>query len=244
MSLRDELCALPDEHSRRCCDPAALPPPDPGNPPGRAVLAYRIGTFSSVRRAMLADLGASQPAWKQSAAPDYQTAIVELWAYLADVLTFYQERIANEAFLGTATPPDSLGRLAELLGYRQRPATGAVGSVAFTIEQGRSVDLPPRLRLGSRGIAGRPAAVFETVTGLTARGAHSAIPLATRGPARQFAPLATYLAFYAGTVRERAVAAESIYGTLGSLYATTFGHELSAFRSAVEPPIAATSSPG
>jgi len=40
------------------------------------------------------------------------------WATLADVLTFYQERIANELWLRTATERDSLLRLA-LRGYRQ-----------------------------------------------------------------------------------------------------------------------------
>src|SRR5438477_1538474 len=42
-------------------------------------------------------------AWREGAHGDYQTMFVELWAYLADILTFYQERIANEAFVPTAT---------------------------------------------------------------------------------------------------------------------------------------------
>src|SRR5262249_2940592 len=38
--------------------------------------------------------------WRPDTGNDYETMFVELWAYLADVLTFYQERIANEAYLG------------------------------------------------------------------------------------------------------------------------------------------------
>jgi uncharacterized phage protein gp47/JayE len=233
MSCREELCVLPSDAGPGCCDPVELPPPAPVapfNPPGRNVIAYRIGTFSSFRRAMLAELAKSGTPWKESSGLDYQIAIVELWAYLADVLTFYQERIANEAFVGTATQRESLRRLAELLGYRPSPAAGAVGTVAFTIEDAKTVELPPGFRVGSKPVPGKLAAVFETITGLTAYGAHSAIPLATRGPTRQFAPLSIYFDFYAGALFEQLVAAEAIYGSLGSAYLTTFGYEQSAFK--------------
>ena len=46
---------------------------------------------------------------------------LELWAAVADVLTFYQERYANEAFLRTATRRESVAALARLLDYRLAP---------------------------------------------------------------------------------------------------------------------------
>ena len=49
--------------------------------------------------------------------------MLEWWAYLADVLTFYNERYANESYLGTATQPGSTANLVALLGYR--PARGS-----------------------------------------------------------------------------------------------------------------------
>ena len=72
-------------------------------------------------------------AWHEGTDGDYQTIFIELWAYLADILTFYQERIANEAYLGTATQRDSSLRLAQLIDYRPSPGAGASGSVAFTV---------------------------------------------------------------------------------------------------------------
>ena len=60
--------------------------------------------------------------------------MVEWWAYLADVLTFYNERIANQAYLGTADLPESVNRLIQLLGYRPRPAIGATGMVAALVD--------------------------------------------------------------------------------------------------------------
>ena len=49
---------------------------------------------------------------------DFTIALLDGWATLADVLTFYQERIANELWLRTATERDSILRLAQLIGYR------------------------------------------------------------------------------------------------------------------------------
>ena len=250
MSCREELCVLPPGEPPGCCDPIELPPPAPVlpfNPPGRTALAYRIGTFTSFRRAMLDALAKSGTPWQESSSPDYQIAIVELWAYLADILTFYQERIVNEAFVGTATQRDSLVRLAELLGYQPTPAAGAVGTVAFTIEKGKTVDLPPGFKVGSKPVPGKVAAVFETVTGLTALGLHSAIPLATRGPTRQFAPLSAYFNFYGGSLLEQLAAANTIYGSIGSTYLSTFAYEQSTFQSvssALKSTSAAVSSGG
>ena len=53
--------------------------------------------------------------------------MMEWWAYLADVLTFYNERIANQAYLRTADLPESVNRLVQILGYRPRPGIGATG---------------------------------------------------------------------------------------------------------------------
>ena len=43
--------------------------------------------------------------------------LLEMWAYVSDVLGFYDERIANETYLRTAHRRPSLRRLVELLGY-------------------------------------------------------------------------------------------------------------------------------
>jgi len=170
----------------------------PANPPGLAAIAYRIGTFTSFRRAMLdrvalRDLLApfDNPflSWREGADSDYQTLFVELWAYLADVLTFYQERIANEAFLGTATQRDSLLRLVRLTDFHPSPGAGAIGSVAFTVEKDKTINVPAGFRVGSKAQPPNPAAVFETVKSAAAAAANNAIPLSAVAPRDQFANL-------------------------------------------------------
>ena len=53
---------------------------------------------------------------------DPTMALLDAWATLADVLTFYQQRIANEAYLRTATERRSVLELARLVGYTLRRA--------------------------------------------------------------------------------------------------------------------------
>ena len=51
-----------------------------------------------------------------------------MWAYLGDILTFYQERIANEAYLRTSVQARSTAMLVSLIGYRPGPGRAAVAS--------------------------------------------------------------------------------------------------------------------
>ena len=53
---------------------------------------------------------------------------------LGDVLTFYQERIANESYLRTATERLSVLELARLIDYQLRPGVAASTYLAFTLE--------------------------------------------------------------------------------------------------------------
>jgi predicted phage baseplate assembly protein len=204
------------------------------NPAGLSTIAYRIGTFTSFRRAMLDRVNASDllgatpnpfTKWHEGATGDFQTAFIELWAYLGDVLTFYQELIANEAYLGTASQRDSLRRLAALIDYHPAPGSGASGLVDFTLEKGRVVTVPAGFRVGSRAAPPAPASVFETGTAIKARAEHSSIPLSSVAPTNQFAPLASFGAIFNpgfGDVLTLGGAAESIYGSFGTALLNTF----------------------
>ena len=143
------------------------------------------------RRAMLdrvagADLMAGDvnpfAGWHEGIDGDYQTIFIQLWAYLADILTFYQERFANEAFVTTATQRDSLLHPVRLIDYRPSPGSGASALVTFTVSENASLSIPAGFRVGSRAQSGRPAAVFETAYAITASGDNSAIRLSSVSP--------------------------------------------------------------
>ena len=86
--------------------------PETGNPPGLAAIAYRSGTHGTVLRRMLAALGGRLQGAGPAATDDPAVALLDAWATVADVVTFYQERIANEGFLRTATERRSVLELA------------------------------------------------------------------------------------------------------------------------------------
>ena len=127
----------------RCCEGVKpVTPVAVANRPGLAALSYRVGTHSSFLETMLARLSTSRltptagtldarglPTTTYSALgglntrdpSDFSIALLDAWATVADVLTFYQERIANEGYLRTATERRSVVELARLIGYTPRP---------------------------------------------------------------------------------------------------------------------------
>ncbi len=235
MSALDSLCNLPPAAPPGCCAQAPQPASlRPSNPPGLSAIQYRIGTFTSFRRAMLGQVarpdllpGILNPFanWREGSDGDYQTMFVELWAYLADILTFYQERIANEAFLPTATQLDSMSRIAALIGYRPSPGAGAGGMVAFTVAKGKTVSVPANFRVGSKAQPPKTAAVFETAVPLLASEEHNAVPLSPVAPTNQFAKLASFGTFFGPTLVDAstlATIASDLYGEAASIYASTF----------------------
>jgi uncharacterized phage protein gp47/JayE len=169
-----------DNDTQGCCEASSPATPETvNNRPGLSTIRYRIGAYASFRQAMLEGISGCRlhvedkqyrplANWTTRDSDDYGIAILEMWAYLADILTFYQERIANEAFLGTARQLESLIRLAKMLHYKPAPGRAASAWLAFTAEDGASVKIPKELRVQS--VPGQDAKPqkFETVESITA----------------------------------------------------------------------------
>src|SRR5262245_54133331 len=122
-----------------CCEGiSSETPASIGNRPGLQAIAYRIGTHSQFKDTMLARLSASgQPALRRLSTredDDFTIALLDAWATVGDVLTFYQERAANEAYLRTATERFSVLELARLIEYQLRPGVAASTFLAFALE--------------------------------------------------------------------------------------------------------------
>ena len=73
---------------------------------------------------------------------DFAIALLDAWATVADVLTFYQERIANEGYLRTATERRSVLELARSIGYELRPGVASTVYLAYTLNEDKSVTPP------------------------------------------------------------------------------------------------------
>jgi uncharacterized phage protein gp47/JayE len=152
----------------QCC--AAPPAGEIYNRPGLAKLAYRIGTFTSFRKAMLQSIARDpgMPRLTTRQSDDFSIMLMELWAAVGDVLTFYQERIVNEAFLRTATQRDSVLRLARMLDYRLRAGLAAEAPVVFTADDNKSVRIPIGLRMMTIPEQDQVPQIFETIEAIVA----------------------------------------------------------------------------
>ncbi len=159
-----------------CCEGTAVQTPaDVSNRPGLSAIAYRVGTQPQFKQSMLARLSASA-GLKTRQDDDFSIGLVDAWASVADVLTFYQERIANESYVRTATERRSLLELARLIGYEPRSGVAATVYVAFTLETAPGapaqaaapVTIDVGTRLQSIPGPGEKPQTFETVEKITA----------------------------------------------------------------------------
>lgn len=133
------------------------------NRPSLPAIAWRIGTFAGLRGAESRELTAALPALTTREGDDHAITLIELWAALADVLTFYGERIANEAYLRTAIQRDSVRRLTRLLDYKPHPGLAAETRLAFTLDPGATLTLKAGLRVMSVPGQDETPQIFETL---------------------------------------------------------------------------------
>lgn len=152
------------------------------NRPGLDALAYRVGTYGTFMRAMLERANAALPTLKARTAADASIALLDGWALIADVLSFYQERIANEGFLRTATEKRSLLEFARLVGYAPRPGVSASVFLAYTLDKGGDLTLAPGNKAQSIPGPGETAQTFETADALVARDTWNALGLRKTHP--------------------------------------------------------------
>lgn len=171
-----------------CCAGIEIDTPEPEpNRPGLSAIAYRVGTYATFFESMLARLSnlyLDVPAADGSGAleriyplhtlttrdpSDPSIALLDAWAVVGDVLTFYQERIANEGYLGTARERLSILELARLVGDKLRPGVSASVYLAFTVASGFNGTIPAGTRAQSIPGTGEMPQFFETSANLAAR---------------------------------------------------------------------------
>jgi|GEM_PF-6765278 len=105
--------------------------------------------------------------------------LLEAWALVGEVLTFYQERVAGERALSTAREDRSAYAIARGMGYDPRPAISAETSLAFQVKDpsGR-VLIPKGTPIGNIPPPGSRPAIFETSDGLMAYSDWNLVPVA------------------------------------------------------------------
>ncbi len=174
-----------------CCSGISVQTPQgESNLPGLSSIAYRTGTWATFKDSMLARLSSSAyPALsllKTRDNDDFSIALLDASSVVLDILTFYQERLANESYLRTATQLQSLTELSRLIGYQPAPGIAALTYLAFSIKA--ATGLPPNLstttitipsgtQVQSVPAQGQKPQTFETSADILAKPDWNALPV-------------------------------------------------------------------
>lgn len=78
---------------------------------------YLSKDYASFRQLMLDHFTLRVPGWTERSEADLGIVLVEILAYVADYLSYYQDAVATEAYLGTARRRPSIKRHVRLLDY-------------------------------------------------------------------------------------------------------------------------------
>ena len=171
-----------------CCEGVEIVTPKPiYNRPGLSELNYRMGTHASFLETMTARLTGYYLEKPDSDGnlkkyyplqglttrdkSDPSMALLDAWASVGDVMTFYQERIANEGYLRTATERRSILELSRLVGYTPRPGVSSSVFLAYNIDENFKEEtiIPVGSRAQSVPGPDELPQAFETSEEITAR---------------------------------------------------------------------------
>ena len=184
-------CQTPEAVLCGCCEGVGPETPQPvTNRPALSTVDYRVGTWATFKASMIAALSnpdnAALGGLRTRDDSDFSIALIDAWAVVADILSFYQERVANEFWLRTAVDKRSVFELARLVGYRPSPGVSASAFLAFTLSTSPgspdNVTISAGTRVQSVPGPGQLPQVFETSQDLKARIAFNAIPAQTTLP--------------------------------------------------------------
>lgn len=106
----------------------------PEQPPEEIAIDYLAKDYPSFKRLIMDRLALTMPEWRERNPADMQMALVELLAYVADHLSYYQDAVATEAYLATARKRTSIKRHARLLDYAVHEGCSSRAFICVEVE--------------------------------------------------------------------------------------------------------------
>ena len=107
-------------------------------------LDYTNRDYDSIRTFLVSAARGFMPEWATVGEPaDFGTLLIELYAYVGDILNYYIDRVAAEPFLATAVRRQSILGIADMLGYVPVAQASSGGLVTFSLDDATSyLDAP------------------------------------------------------------------------------------------------------
>ena len=139
-----------------------VPPPAPPHtviPQQAQNIDYMAKDYDSFLRAMFDLIPSRIPGWQTRTEADLAMAMLELFAYVGDELSYYQDRVANEGFLSSALEYDSVRRLLSLIDYQLDP--GVAAQVFLEVTTTGTKVVQKGFAASTKATDKHPAIVFE-----------------------------------------------------------------------------------
>ena len=115
------------------CPPATFAAPD---------INYLARDYASFRQLIFDRLSVTMPDWRERHAPDLGVTLVEILAYAADHLSYYQDAVAGEAYLETARLRTSIRRHLRLIDYNLHDGLNARALVTVWVSSDITIEDP------------------------------------------------------------------------------------------------------
>lgn len=130
----------------------------------KKLLDYMARDYDSLLHSMRGVIPKKLPEWTDyTSEADFGNALIEMFAHMGDIISYYQDRIVNESFLGTARERRSIIQHLRLIGYSLSTAAPAATKLTIVVPVSKSGEF--RLRRGdafaTKSTKEKPSVHFE-----------------------------------------------------------------------------------
>jgi len=133
---------------------------------------YTSRDYLSIRDDLLGLIPTFAPQWTNRDAADFGIVLLQMFAYMGDLQSYYIDRAGNEAFISTASKRSSILRHAALLDYQPTQSTPALVELTFTNTSGAALEVFAKSQIAtSTTVNGESQIIFETNATVTVPGA-------------------------------------------------------------------------
>jgi len=130
---------------------------------------YTSRDYSAILSDMTNLIPNFSPTWTNRDPADFGMTLLELFAYMGDILNYYIDRAANEAFISTATQRANVLQISNLLGYTPTDLTSATVTLTFQNSTSSPITIPALTQVATSLITSATTTqiIFETNSSLT-----------------------------------------------------------------------------
>lgn len=125
---------------------------------------YTSRDYAAIRDDLISLIPLFAPEWTNRDPADFGITLIELFSYMGDMLSYYIDRSANEAFISTASQRDNVLQLANLLSYIPTERTASTVTLTFQNSTASPITVPALTQVATTTVSSATSTqiIFET----------------------------------------------------------------------------------